>query len=112
MINRVYRAFTEVLTAWHICPKCFDFCLHRIHIDITDNDNSLIIRTVPFVVIITKRLILKVINDRSISYHITLGILRAGIHFLLHLRPDTPICCTAGTPFFANNSTLGINLFW
>ena len=111
MVHRVDRTLTEVLTTRYICPQRFDLRLDSIHIDITYYDDSLVVRAIPFMVVIAQRLVLEVIDHSRVTDHIAFRILCTRIHLRIQLFPDTTVSCTTGAPFFQDHTALGVYLF-
>ena len=110
-INGVQRSLTTIFAGRNICPQGLNLLFDLIYIDITDNDNSLVIRSIPFMIIRTKCIVLKVIDDGRIADNIAFAILGVRIKFRANDIAHAAIGIVAGTPFFANNTTLGINFF-
>ena len=111
MIDRVYRTLAEVHTTRHIFPELFDLRLDSIHIDIADNDDRLVVRSVPFMVVVAQRLILEVIDHGRVADHVALCILRTWVHLRVQFFPDTTLRRTTRTPLLQNDTALGIDLF-
>ena len=111
MVDRIDGTFAIVRATRYICPETFDLRLDSIDIDVPDHDDSLIVRSIPFMVVIAERLVFKVVDYCGVADHVAFGILRAGIHFGVHLFPYTAAGSTSGTPFLQNDTTLRINLF-
>ena len=111
MVHRVDGTFAEILTTRHICPQRFDLRLNGIHINVTHYDDRLIIRTIPFVIVIAQGLILKIIDHSRVTDHIAFGVLRTRVHQLVQLLPDTAVGRATGTPFLQNYTALSVDLF-
>ena len=81
-----------------------------VHVHITDNDDGLVVRTIPFVVIIAQHLRITAIYDAHQSDGQTLAILRAGIQageeFLLDALHGT----FTQLPFLMDDAALLLNL--
>ena len=60
-----------------------------VDVDITHNDDSLVVRTVPFMVIVAEFLVLEVVNDRHKTYRQTHTILRTGVQLGQYTLEDT-----------------------
>ena len=111
MVHRIDRALTVVGTTRHLCPEGFDLRFDGINIDITDYDDRLVIRTIPFMVVVPQGLVFKIIDHRRIADHVTLRVLRTRVHLRVHLFPDTTTRRTTRTPFLEDDTTFGIDFF-
>ena len=60
--------------------ETLDLCLNMVYINITDNDDSLIVRTIPFLIIGTEGLGLETVDNAHQTDRHTLTILRTRIH--------------------------------
>ena len=110
VVHRVDRALTIVGTTRYVRPEGFDLRLNTIHIDVTHYNNSLIIRAIPFLIIVTQCLILKIIDHRRVPDHISFRVLRARVHARVHLFPYAPARGASGTPFLQDDATLSVYL--
>ena len=110
VVNRVQGSFAAVGTFGHIRPECFDLCLNGIDVDIADYDNSLVVRSVPLVVVVAERLVGKVIDNGCIANDVAFAVLAVGEHQCAALLPESALRIGSGTPLFADNATFGINL--
>ena len=110
-IYRIKWPFATVSTCRHVCPEGFNLCFNLVHINIADYDNRLIVRTIPFVVISTECIILKIIDNRCITNDIAFAVLGVRIKFCANDVAHTTSGIVTSAPFFANHTTLCINLF-
>ena len=92
------------------CEEFLDLILHMVHIDITHYDDSLIIRTIPLLIVGTQCLGLEAVDDRHQTDGQTLAILRTRIG----LRQGALQHALRGTltqaPLVVNDVTLLIDL--
>ena len=111
MVDGIDRTLAVVGTTRHLCPQSLDLRFDGIDIDVTYHDDRLIIRTVPFMVVVPQGLVLKIIDHRRVSDHVTLCVLCTRVHLRVHLFPYTTTRGTTCTPFLQDDTTLGIDLF-
>ena len=111
MIDRVDGSLSEVRTTRYIGPEGFDLGFDSIYIDVTDHDDRLIVRSVPFMVVVAQGLVSEVIDDGRVTDHVPFGVLRARVHLRIQFFPDTATCGTTGSPLFEDDTALGVDLF-
>ena len=82
--NAVNLFLARVLFGGDVAEHRLDFLLHRIHINVTNHDNGLQIRTVPIVIEILDHLVIKSLQNVKLTDGHTIGV--AGI-----LHEDRPV---------------------
>ena len=111
VVDGIDRPLAVVGTTGNICPKGFDLRLDGIDIDVTHYDDCLVVRTVPFMVVVAEGLVCEIIDDRGVADDVTLGVLGTRVHLRVHLFPYTPARRAPRTPFFKDDAALCVNLF-
>ena len=111
VVDRIDRPLAVVGTTRNICPEGFDLRLYGINIDVAHYDDRLVVRTVPFMVVVTQGLISEVIDDGGIADDVTFGVLGTRVHLRVHLFPYTATRCATCTPFLEDDAALCIDLF-
>ena len=86
--------------------------LCMVYVYITYDYDTLVLRMIPFLVVVTKLLWSKVVDDRHKAYGIALAILRAWVEFLKVALEKTRAGTCPHTPFLVDNSTFLVNLLW
>ena len=111
MVDGIDRPLAVVGTAGNIRPEGFDLRLNGIDIDVAHYDDRLVVRTVPFMVVVAEGLVCEIIDDRGVTDDVALGVLGTRVHLRVHLFPYTPARRATCTPFFEDDAALRIDLF-
>ena len=111
VVDGIDRPLAVVGTTGNICPEGFDLRLDGIDIDVAHYDDRLVVRTVPFMVVVAEGLVCEIIDDRGVADDVTFGVLGTRVHLRVHLFPYTPACRAARTPLLKDDAALRIDLF-
>ena len=111
MVDGIDRPLAVVGTTGDIRPEGFNLRLDGIDVDVTHYDNRLVVRSVPFMVVVTEGLVCEIIDDRGVADDVTFGVLGTRVHLRVHLFPYTPACRATRTPFLEDDAALRIDLF-
>ena len=108
--NSVGLFFTRVLFGGNAAEHRFDFVFHNFHVNVTDHDNSLQIRTIPIMVEVFNHLIVKSLQNIQLTDGHTVGV--TGI---LHqdgpvLLAHTIVGTETETVFLDDDTALFVNL--
>ena len=110
VLNWEIYAFCFILGVMDIRPKSLNLLLHSIDINISDNENTLQVGTIPLVIVVTQFVVGEIVNHRHQADRHTLGITIAGDK----LRKDGFVHTESGTcsstPLLMNHTTLLVNL--
>ena len=90
--------------------ELLDLSLGLVDIDVTDDDNSLVIGVIPFVVIVDELLTLEVVDDGHQTNRITSSVLRARVEFLEVTLEHTALCGSTETPLLVDDAALFVDL--
>ena len=108
--NREEYALAWILYSLDVCKCVLDLVLYLIHIYITYDNDSLKVRTIPLLVVVTKCLVREVHNDVHSTDRHTVSVLTSRVNllegFFLHTHHGT----TTHTPFLIDDTTLLVNL--
>ena len=103
-------AFGRILGHFDGREEFFDASFHLVDVDVTDNDDSLIVGTVPFVVVVAQVLVGEVHHYFHRTDRQTVGILASCKHLGQDFLYDTPVGVVAGTPLFVYHTALAVYL--
>ena len=106
----IILAFFRIFRHLDVREYLLYLSLNAVNIYITDHDYTLLIGTIPCLIIITKRLIWEIINHLQRAYRHTIRILTAGIHNRQKGLKYALLAHIAATPLFMNDCTLFVDL--
>ena len=109
VVDGVHGPFAEVGAARDVGEDRLDFRLDGVHVHVAHHEHRLEVGAVPFVVEVAQRLVVEVLDDRRVAYHVAHGVLRAGIFLLVGLLPHAAVGSLAGAPFFEYHAALGVD---
>ena len=105
----VIDALSRIFGHFDTTEQLFNACFHLSSVEVTDNDDGLVVGTIPFMVVVAQVLVGEVHNDLHSTNGETVGILAALEHNGDNLLHNTPLCIVASTPFFVDNATLVVD---
>ena len=108
--NSVIDAFGRILGHLDGREELFDAGFHLVYVDVTDNDDSLIVGAIPFVVVVAQVLVGEVHHYFHRTDRQTVGILASCKHLGQDFLYDAPVGVVAGTPLFVYHTALAVYL--
>ena len=102
---RIVDTFGRIYRSFYVCEYFFKFGFNFIYVDVTYNNDTLQVRTIPFGVIIADILIREVVDNVNASDRHTVWIFRIRIHRRLCIGHDTEHAAVTASPFFADYAT-------
>ena len=109
--HREVFTFCSVGRHFNRREQLLDFCFNAVHIDVAHYHDTLLVWTVPFLIIVSQCLVGEVVYHFHCSDRQTVGILAVFIHGREYLFIHTHHGSCACTPFFMDNSTFLVDFF-
>ena len=109
---RIVLALSRILRHGNLGEQLLNLLLHLVDINVTHHDDSLQVRTIPLMIIVTQVLIGEVVDDVHRTNRHAVLILRALIdlwHRLFHQSLHS-LACTTCTPLFMDDTSFLVNL--
>ena len=110
VINRIIYTFSRILCLLYLLEDFLYLLLYLIYINITYNDNSLKIGTIPLLVVVTKCLMREVVYNLHCTDWQAFAISAAGEDVCKHALLHTHHSGVASAPLFMDYTTLLVNL--
>ena len=111
VINRVINALCRILGFFYLSEDFLDFLLYLLYVDITYDNDTLKVGTVPLLVIVAQCLIREIVNNLHYTYRKTFAVSAVGEDVGKHTLLHTHHRSVASSPLFVYHTALLVNLF-
>ena len=109
--NRIGCNQCTVLWQYNATEHLLDLLFYLVNVYVTNYDDTLIVRTIPLLVVSLQEWTLEVIDNLHKSYRHAMTVLRTRIELRQIALQHTLVSTCAKTPFFVDNATLFLYLF-